>query len=164
MPAPRTPFDAALASALGLLRIRGRARSELVRALERRGYDETIVGTVVTRLAELGYLNDAELAVSRTSSWMRARLGPESIRRRLEALGLAEADVETALRQAAEEQRFDPVAAARALLIKRRLDPSTLSARERARAARLLASRGYAEDTILEVLGRPEVDPPGEGG
>lgn len=164
MPAPKTPYDAAMASALGLLRVRGRSRSEIARALQRRGYDETIVLQVLTRLGELGYLDDAELALARASAWMRARLGPESIRRRLEALGLDEAAVDRALSQAAEAQGFNPEAAAREVLVKRRLDPAALGPRDRARAARLLASRGFDEDVIGNVLGRADVDPPEEGG
>lgn len=159
MPAPKTPYDAALAAALGLLRVRGRSEVELQRALERREHAPSDVAAVLLRLKELGYLNDQAFAKARAATLLRGRLGPDAIRQKLAGHGLGEAEAGAAIEEAIREQAFDPVTAAREVLTKRRLQPETLDAKGWARAGRLLASRGYSEDVIEQVLGTaPETE------
>lgn len=143
----------ALSAALKLLSARGRSRLELDRLLERRGHPAEERSRAIDRVSQLGYLDDAKLAHARAASLLRdGRLAPAAVRRRLLALGLSDELVESAVRLAAGEQGFDPVVAARALLERRGLtSPST--ARDRARAGRLLAARGFDEDVVEKVLG-----------
>jgi SOS response regulatory protein OraA/RecX len=73
---------------------------------------------------------------------------------RLLAQGVPEAQVEVALAEAQAELAFDPIEAARAVLARRFKGP--LDAKGAARAARLLASRGFDEAVIEAVV--PTVD------
>jgi regulatory protein len=45
-------------------------------------------------------------------------------------------------------------------LLKKRGWGSVLSVQERARAARLLSSRGFADELVERLLGDPTLDPP----
>ena len=81
------------------------------------------------------------------------------MQQRLTRHGLSEDQAKRALAFASAELSFDPLAAARALLVKRGLD-GALSPRERARAARLLNSRGFADDVVARLLGDPALETP----
>ncbi|MDQ3266502.1 MAG: recombination regulator RecX [Myxococcota bacterium] len=164
MPPPKTPFEAALATALGLLRARGRSRLEVARTLERRGHPPELVREVVERLCRLGYLDEVAFARARAAALMRGRMGPDAIRQKLLAHGLESAAVEAAILGAASDQDFDPARAARELLVRRKLSPEGLDPKGRARAARLLASRGFSEEVVDALLGGAMVDPLPEDG
>lgn len=162
---PDPAYTDALAYALRLLRVRGRTRQELDLALGRRAFSEDVRARVLARLQELGYLDDARLAQARAASLLeRGRLAPAAIRQRLRQSGVEEAEARKAVESAAVEAGFEAKASARRMLEARRLIPGSLDVRAHARAARLLASRGFDEDTIAEVLGEPEVESPGEDG
>jgi regulatory protein len=146
----------ALEAALRLLRHRGRSRHELRGALERRGFGESVQEDTLRRLHELGYLDDAKFARQRATTLLReGKLAGAAILERLEAHGIPEADAKAALAGAQEEAGYDPLAAARALLERRGLWGRTLSEKDRARAARTLAQRGFPEDIVERLLGEP---------
>jgi regulatory protein len=148
-----------------LLRARGRTRREIDLALVRRGFGAPVRARVVRRLEELGYVDDARWALARATSLLeQRRLAPQAIEGRLLAAGVAERDARAAVARACEDTGFEPVEAARRLLASRRPHPGRLSPKERARAARLLASRGFNDDVAEAVLGEAGVETPDEDG
>lgn len=144
----------AMEVALRLLRHRGRSRHELRTALARRGFHESVQAQVLQRLAELGYLDDVKFARHRATTLLRdGKLGSAAVLERLSAHGLDEAEAKVALAAAQEELGFDPLAAARSLLDRRGLWGRELSEKERARAARMLAQRGFSQGVVEQLLG-----------
>jgi len=157
-------MEAAMATALSLLRARSRSRQEIRLALERRGHPAELIEQVVGRLGELGYLDEAAFARARASALLRGKLGPDAVRQRLLGHGLEPGMAEVALGEAQRELGIAPLESARALLAQRRLDPGALDARARARAARMLATRGFSEEVVEQLLGPAMVDSPPEEG
>ncbi|MHB8878809.1 MAG: regulatory protein RecX [Myxococcaceae bacterium] len=150
-------------ASLRLLSVRARSRHELSSWLSRKGHPPAEVAAALSRLAELGYLDDQRFARDRALSLLReGRFGGGAVLQRLMAHGLTDEQAKRALAAAAAQQGFDPLLAARAVLAKRGLSGS-LSAKERARAARLLHSRGFAEEVVEKLLGDPALEtPPGD--
>ncbi len=152
-PSNHSPAEQAMAQALRLLRHRSRSRQEISLALARKGFEGELVEATLRRLGELGYLDDARFARAKAVSLLGAgRLAEGSVTQRLVAHGLSEADAEAAVREAREEVGFDPMVAGRALLEGRGLWGKPLEEREKARAARLLAARGFTEDQVEALL------------
>lgn len=154
----------ALESALRLLSHRGRSRHELSALLSRRGFPAGEVSQALSRLAELGYLDDARFAQHRALSLLRdGKLGPLAVMKRLAAHGLSDRVVRRALADASAELGFEPLSAARALLERRGLAGERLSPKERAKAARLLTARGFDEEVVSRLLGEVALDPAHDG-
>jgi regulatory protein len=78
---------------------------------------------------------------------------------RLEAHGLGGKEAREALTAASGAVEFDALATARQVLERRGLLGRPLEPKERARAGRLLHSRGFSEDVIHRLLGEPSLDP-----
>jgi regulatory protein len=147
---------------LRLLAMRARSRHELQLAMGRKGFSEQVQEEVLQKLQGFGYLDDARFARERAASLLqKGRLGPQAVLQRLEAHGLAGEVAREALASATGSVEFDALAAARKVLEGRGLLGRPLSAKERARAGRLLHSRGFSEDVIHRLLGEPSLDPPG---
>lgn len=147
---------------LRLLRARARSRQELLLALERKGYAASVRDEVLARLQGWGYLDDERFARDRAASLLgKGRLGPRAVQQRLEAHGLGEDAVRQAVATASHEVEFDALATARQVLERRGLLGRPLSPRERARAGRLLDSRGFSEDVIHRLVGEASLDPSG---
>ena len=73
-------YDKVMARALRLLALRPRSRGELrQKLLEKNPGSESIIGQVIARLEELGYLNDAQLAADYAQT--RVELRPVGRRR-----------------------------------------------------------------------------------
>lgn len=154
---------AALQSAVKLLSARGRSRHELTLLLSRKGFSAEVVHKVIERVAELGYLDDAAFARARAQTLLRARMGEAMVRERLREQGISGSAAEQALAEAREAVGYEPVAAARELLLHRGFLLPIHNAKERGRAGRLLLSRGFPEDVAERLLG-PALDPgDGEG-
>jgi regulatory protein len=147
---------AALEVALDLVGRRPHFREELRRKLLARGHGEDEVAAALDRMTELGYLDDAELAV-REAERLRERrgLGRAGISAELGRKGAARAAVDGALSGVDGEQEL---AAARAVaerwLAGRRRDPAAL--------ARHLDRKGYARHVIFSVLKELVPDAPGD--
>jgi regulatory protein len=157
------PTPSALETALKLLSIRARSRRELKQALARKGFGEGHQDSALTRLSEMGYLDDARFALERASSLLRkGRLGPRAVVHRLCAHGLSKEEASRALAQAESALEITPLDAARGLLRSKGLLGRALQSKERARAERMLRARGFAESTIEAVLG-PPLDPEPQG-
>ncbi|MCP3138460.1 regulatory protein RecX [Pyxidicoccus xibeiensis] len=147
---------------LKLLSMRARSRHELDAALTRKGFTAKVRDEALSRVQGWGYLDDARFAQERAASLLRkGRLGPQAVLQRLEAHGLGEAAAREALARATHVEAFDALAAARAVLEGKGLLGRPLSAKERARAGRLLDSRGFSEDVVHRLLGEPSLDPSG---
>jgi regulatory protein len=147
---------------LRLLAMRARSRHELKLALGRKGFAEPVQEEVLEKLQGYGYLDDARFARDRAASLLqKGRLGPQAVLQRLEAHGLASEVAHEALASATGSVEFDALAAARKVLEGRGLLGRPLAPKERARAGRLLHSRGFSEDVIHRLLGEPSLDPSG---
>ena len=145
---------AAMDAALRLLSIRARSRRELKLALARKGFAESQQDSVLSRLTELSYIDDARFARDRASALLRnGKLGPRAVLQRLCAHGLTEDDAKQALAEAERALGLDPLATARSLLERRGLSGRPLPLKEQAKAARLLRARGFADGTIEQLLG-----------
>ena len=138
--------------------MRARSRHELSAWLARKGHPAAEVQATLLRLADLGYLDDARFAKDRALALLReGRFGGAAVLQRLKAHGLSDGQAAKALGDASAELGFDPLAAARAVLEKRGL-AGALSAKDRAKAARLLHSRGFAEEELNRLLGDPVLE------
>ena len=145
---------AAMDAALRLLSVRARSRRELKLALTRKGFVESQQDAVLSRLAELSYIDDVRFARDRASALLRnGKLGPRAVLQRLCAHGLTEDEAKQALAEAERALGLDPLATARSLLERRGLSGHPLPLKEQAKAARLLRARGFADGTIEQLLG-----------
>ncbi len=94
--------EAAMAAALRLLGQRGRSVAELRTRLRRQDYSPTVVERVITRLNELGYLNDTAFAQRWVETRQRASpRGAALLRRELHQHGVAGHVAEQAVASAA---------------------------------------------------------------
>ena len=124
---------------------------ELARKLTRRGYEDEVVGLVLDRLAERGYLDDAEYARalvnhrggSRGAAAIAAELASRGVARQVAQAAVAELDPE---RQLAAAEQF-----ARRWL-PRAEDGSLRSLLEL--AGPRLARRGYSPAVVREACRR----------
>jgi regulatory protein len=150
---------AAMDAALRLLSIRARSRRELKQALTRKGFGESQQDAVLSRLAELGYLDDVRFARDRAGALLRnGKLGPRAVLQRLCAHGLTDDEAKQALADAERALGLDPLETARALLQRRGLTGRPLEPKQQAKAARLLRARGFADGTIEQLVGPGELD------
>jgi regulatory protein len=109
-----------------------------------RGYQQSTATRTVDRCRELGYVGDEKLAHERARSLRDRGAGSLRIAADLEARGLPEAIVFAAVEASCEGE---PEAAWARRALER-------SGRPRgAKAWRLLASRGFPEDVVREVVG-----------
>lgn len=147
---------------LRLLAARPRSRHQLLTALERKGFSEPVRQTALARLEGWGYLNDERFAREKAEVLLRGgKYGPEAVQQRLEAQGLSREAASAAVALAQGTVEFDAEASARQVLEKRGLLGRELEPREKARAGRLLVSRGFSEDVIQRVLGDSTLEPSG---
>lgn len=141
--AKRAPLDA-VTKAVALLSARERSRAQLESALRARGYSECDVVTAVERMQALGYLDDARVAAVRARQGLAEGRSQRDVARRLTAQGLEEGLALGAVEVAARAAGTDDETAARKLVAQRRVVG--------AKAARLLASRGFEEEVIRRVV------------
>lgn len=137
---------------LRLLTVRARSRGELAEALARRGYSETVVEPVLTRLAEVGLVDDRAFA----EAFVRSRHGNRVLSRTALTAQLRRrgVDEETAADAAAGVDEDSEVDAARSL-VRRRLGAAGATADPEAamrRLAAMLARRGYPAALSYRVI------------
>lgn len=148
--------DLAKNRALRLLGYRERSIAEVKRKLATSGYPRRVVDAVVSRLVDLGLVDDARFA----AMWSRSRASAGYGRRRV-ARELADKGVPSETATKALDEAFgddDQVARARALL--RGAKPTTRA--ERDRLLRRLVSRGFDLSTALAALGSADEAVTGE--
>jgi regulatory protein len=144
----------ALELCYGYLNRRERTVSEVRRHLERRDVPHRVAEDALSRLGELGYLDDARFArLFVTDKRTLEGWGRERIRRGLAARGIERELADEALGASAQE---DPEAQsesdrARALLQQRFPTPPR-DRRERERALGVLLRKGYESELALDAL------------
>jgi regulatory protein len=118
----QTPYESTLARAFRLLAAKPRSVAELrERLLEKPWADEATVDRVISRLSELGYLNDEQFAASYASSKLTTRpLGRTRLRRDLHRKKVSSEAAEQALdeiySERSEEDLIDQAIAKRVRL------------------------------------------------
>lgn len=150
-PKGRTTFD----TAVGLLALRPHAALEIRRKLRQKGHEPEEIEAALTRLSELGYLDDADFARVLVG-WRSGKRGRRAIASELAQRGVSRDQAEIALADLDPEVEIEAATrlAAGAL---RSGDPTAL-----ARAAARLRRRGFAESVIRAVMRRAAVDPDAE--
>src|SRR5262245_3380388 len=121
--------------ALKLLRARERTEHELRASLAARDYPQAEVDAAVTRLIELGYLDDRRVAELRARRALSEHQSRAAAAARLAKAGVGEALSQAALDAGQSAVGHSDEAAAKALLAKRKLTGL--------KAARMLAARGF---------------------
>jgi len=153
-----------LEAALRFLEARQRSAAEVRRRLVTNGYRADMVENAITRLSELGIIDDDAFARAWVESRDRARPRGERVLRtelRLKGIDRATADEVLEERQA-EDPAADASAAAR-LLVRhaRQLDRIVEPRERRNRAYALLARNGFDSETAMQAIaarGREEVE------
>jgi regulatory protein len=136
--------------AVRLLAFRPRSRSELQTRLRRKGFNSEAISAAIERMAELGYVDDADFA----SYWVENRQQHRPRGRRLLEQELRSKGVpQDVVHQAIDEAEIDEFSQARELATKRAerlrgLDRETW----RRRMAGFLQRRGYGWDVVRQVL------------
>jgi regulatory protein len=140
--------EACTRAALDLLARREHSRRELTRKLAARGFPDDIAASALDGLERSGALAEARF----TETFVRSRVargqGPARIRAELAQRGVADDDVEGALRGAG----VDWLATIRAVRRKRFGPELPRDFRERARQARFLEYRGFGSAQIRAAL------------
>ena len=147
--APPTPLDVAAR----VLSRGSRTEAELAARLARIGYSAGKVAETIARCRELGYVNDAAVAMDRARSLRARGAGSLRIAAELAARGVPELLIGAALEESLDGER--EARWAERALARQRIDVRDPHAR--ARAWRLLASRGFPEDVVADVV--PDGDP-----
>jgi regulatory protein len=132
--------------AIRLLARREYARAELLHKLLAKGAAPDEACRVLDELAAQGYLSDARYARV-TVAHQSGAFGRRRIAAALQAKGVARADIDSALTDAA----VDDDAVLRALW-QRRFGRAPVDERERLRQMRFLHARGFAVAAILRLL------------
>ncbi|MBK7860143.1 MAG: regulatory protein RecX [Archangiaceae bacterium] len=136
-----TAFD----TAVKLLEGRPKSRARLEAALVQRGFAARDIAQALARVTELGYLDDRRHAEARARAGVAEGRSVPDVERRLEAEGIDPALAAEVTEAVAREAGYDELSAARALVQRRKVSG--------AKAARLLASRGFSDDVVETVSG-----------
>ncbi|AWN22603.1 recombination regulator RecX [Deinococcus irradiatisoli] len=145
---PQTPDEqraALMEYALRALAQRALSAAELRGKLEKRSQNEEHVQGVLSRLTELRYLDDNQVA---RIEGQRRGVGAYRVQARLKQRGVAQDVIEQTLQ---ERDPDEDLAQARALL-ERRLSALRRGTNPRMKAYGLLARRGYGGDVIRRAL------------
>ena len=141
---PSRPTPSPLDVAARILTHAPRSEADLHARLVARGYQQSTATRTVDRCRELGYVGDEKLARERARQLRERGAGSLKIAADLEARGLPGAIVFAAV-EASCDGEPEAVWARRALERSGRL--------RGAKAWRLLASRGFPEDVVQDVVG-----------
>ncbi len=140
-------------AALRLLGHRPRGTAELRQRLRSKGYPAETIDQCLDELTRAGLLNDLEFAISFARSRVRSRpRGQPVIAAELRSRGIADDIAAQALRRIFEEEEIEEIDLARRVADKfvprRGEDPR----KRRQRFYLLLARKGFASDTIRQVV------------
>ena len=143
-------------AAAAFLATRPRSIGETTRRLRHLGYPQALLEEVVTRLVEVGYLDDESFARTWVESRDRARpRGESALRRELAQKGVARQVVDDVLgERLGAAAGSDPNQAAAAALIERKraaLSREPDDRKRRQKAYALLARNGFDPDTCRTV-------------
>jgi regulatory protein len=153
--------EVVLEAAARFLEVRARSVAEVRRRLISAGYRMELVEGAISRLAELGILDDEAFARAWVESRDRARpRGERAIREELRQKGVDRSIVDATLEERRDESDgAHEVAAAERLLARnqRSLQRIADPRQRRQRAYALLARNGFDPETCREVASRVEV-------
>ncbi len=140
--------------------------AELSARLRDKGYSESVSTSVIDRLKELNYLDDAAVARQWARSYAVNNLwGDRKIAYRLREMGIGSELVDDAIAEI--RQDFPQRKAVIGIIRKRfpgRLTGRSISAKDEQRLVRHLLSKGFSPPLIFEVLAEPaEEDDSAEG-
>ena len=148
---PADPESAARTVCLNLLTTRARTRAELAGELERRGFDDEVVSTVLDRLVEVRLLDDAAFAEQWVDSRHRHRgLGRRALSQELRRKGVESETADEAVAGLDADTEREKAGE----LVRRRL-PSLDRVEPPVAARRLvgmLARKGYGAGLAYEVV------------
>lgn len=139
--------------ALDLLAHRPRAVAEIRDRLRRAGFEDTVVEDSVSRLVQLGYLDDDAFALAYARSRAAAKgYGPRRILAELRRKGVTDDMARDAVAVLRSER--DPLDDAMAAGLKawKRIRGEADPRRRRSRLYGVLARRGFSADTIARVI------------
>jgi regulatory protein len=142
---------AAQAAALRILSAREHTVAELARKLNRRGFAEDVVGTVLDECLRLGYLDDRRWTEQTIDRLKRKGCGSRRIRVELAQRGVAGADAEARLREALGSGEELAVALATARRKWKTLQAEDDPRKRVQRLQRFLHARGFPESVIYAV-------------
>ena len=146
-------YQQVLERAFKLLSYKPRSVAELrERLLAKSGVDESTVNQVLSRLTELGYLNDQQFAINYAASRLNIKpLGRTRLRRDLERKKLPARTVEQAL-DAAYTERHEDELIDRAIDKRLRLKGPPGSREETKKLFDYLIRRGFGYDLVLRKI------------
>jgi regulatory protein len=155
--------EVVLEAAARFLEVRARSVAEVRRRLTSAGYRMELVEGAISRLEELGILDDEAFARAWVESRDRARpRGERAIREELRLKGVDRLIVDATLGERRDEtDGAHEVAAAERLLARNQRSLERIADRRqrRQRAYALLARSGFDPETCREVVGRFVADP-----
>lgn len=143
----RKPDPTPLDVAAGMLHRAPMSERELEDRLVAKGYRAATAATAVARCRELGWVGDASFADDRARASRRRGAGSLKIAAELLARGIPEAMVERVVEASLDGE-------SEATWARRALDASGRGG-DAARAWRFLASRGFPEDVVAELVELP---------
>jgi regulatory protein len=149
----KTPYEKTFERALRLLSYKPRTVAEMrARLLEKDWADEATVAQVVTRLEELGYLDDERLAADFANSRLTAKpLGRTGLRRDLQRRKLPAQVVENTLDEAYEQQSEEELIE-RAIKKRIRLKGAPATREDAKKLFDYLMRRGFSYDLVARKV------------
>ena len=149
----KTPYEKTFERALNLLSYRPRSLAEMrARLMEKDWAEEEVVGQVLARLEELGYLNDEEFAANFANSRLAAKpIGRSRLRRDLLRKKLPSETVENTLDEAYEQQSEEELID-RAIGKRLRLKGAPTDREEAKRLFDYLIRRGFSYDLVIRKV------------
>ena len=153
------PPGAGIELAIGMLARRPLSEGEVALRLARKGVDEGGIPSILSRLRELGLLEDASLCRRLARSYQEdRRYGPAKIAWKLASRRFSRDLVEEALREVASP---GAVAEAAANALRKKFREGIPPGREgAAKAYRFLAGRGFPPDACRAAVGRRTTEIP----
>lgn len=147
-------YEKARQSALRYLLYRGRSIKEVQTKLAQKGFGATVIGKVVDRFTDLGYLDDKNFAGQWAKSLAVSRLwGDRKIEISLFEKGISRDLIKEAIAEAREEK--DERRAIEELVekrLRRESECEVFSYKGKRRLTQSLAGRGFPVGLILDVL------------
>jgi regulatory protein len=149
----KTPYEKTFERALNLLSYKPRSLAEMrARLMEKDWAEEEIVGQVLARLEELGYLNDEEFAANFANSRLAEKpIGRSRLRRDLLRKKLPSETVENALDEAYEQESEEELID-RAIGKRLRLKGAPTDREEAKRLFDYLIRRGFSYDLVIRKV------------
>jgi len=140
----------AIEKSFRLLGIRPRSQKEIEKKLKKKEFAPEIIKKTITRIKELGYLDDKKFAKAWLESRKLSRKGKYIVQRELKEKGVAEETIKKTISRYTPNQEFEIALELAEKKIKtyKNLDKF----KKRQKLAALLTSRGFGWETIIKIL------------